>query len=261
MKTVSLHVGDIFTGLDYLVVEKHLRHTPGVVAAVMNPGGDCATVTFDESRTTASALEQAIRDCGFHCRGQALPRHVCGPPEEEQSAHARVPAGPHVHEGHRQAAAAPPAGKPHVHATENDLHDDMGHGAGGDMQAMVRDMRRRFFIALIFAIPVFFYSPMGAMIGPLPLPFGVDRNVFLFVLASGAIIYPGWPFYVAAVRALRRGVFNMAVLVLLSVGTGYVFSIGATFFAMKDCARSHAVGPPSSASSRCCNSLIPDRMR
>jgi Cu2+-exporting ATPase len=60
-------------------------------------------------------------------------------------------------------------------------------------------------------------------------PFGWDLEVTLFFLASGAILYPGWPFFVAAVRALRRGVFNMAVLVLLSVGAGYFFSIGATF--------------------------------
>jgi Cu2+-exporting ATPase len=55
-------------------------------------------------------------------------------------------------------------------------------------------------------------------------------NIFLFFLASAAIIYPGWPFVVGAIRALRNGVLNMAVLVLLSVGTGYLFSVGATFF-------------------------------
>jgi Cu2+-exporting ATPase len=49
-------------------------------------------------------------------------------------------------------------------------------------------------------------------------------------LASAAIIYPAWPFVVGAIRALRNGVLNMAVLVLLSVGTGYLFSVGATFF-------------------------------
>jgi len=43
-------------------------------------------------------------------------------------------------------------------------------------------------------------------------------------------IYPVWPFIVGAVRALRNGILNMAVLVLLSVGTGYLFSVGATFF-------------------------------
>src|SRR6266853_744246 len=38
------------------------------------------------------------------------------------------------------------------------------------------------------------------------------------------------PFVVGAVRALRNGILNMAVLVVLSVGTGYLFSVGATFF-------------------------------
>jgi cation transport ATPase len=40
---------------------------------------------------------------------------------------------------------------------------------------------------------------------------------------------PCRPFAVAAVRALRKGVANMAVLVMLSVGTGYLFSVGSTF--------------------------------
>lgn len=52
----------------------------------------------------------------------------------------------------------------------------------------------------------------------------------MFFLASAAILYPVWPFLVAAWRALRNGVLNMAVLVVLSVGTGYLFSVGATFF-------------------------------
>ena len=54
--------------------------------------------------------------------------------------------------------------------------------------------------------------------------------MFLFFLASAAILYPVWPFVVGAIRALRNGVLNMAVLVVLSVGTGYLFSVGATFF-------------------------------
>ena len=49
-------------------------------------------------------------------------------------------------------------------------------------------------------------------------------------VATGAIAYPGWPFFVAGWRAARNKVANMATLVVLSVGTGYVFSLGATFF-------------------------------
>ena len=112
----------------------------------------------------------------------------------------------------------------------HDMAHEMGHGAGMDMQAMVRDMRNRFWISLIFSIPIFIYSPMGMGFPPPTPPFGMDLKLFLFILASAAILYPVWPFVVAAVRALRNGILNMAVLVLLSVGTGYLFSVGATFF-------------------------------
>ena len=52
----------------------------------------------------------------------------------------------------------------------------------------------------------------------------------MFILASGAVPWPSWPFFVAARRALRNRVLNMAVLVVLSVGTGYAFSVATTFF-------------------------------
>jgi len=107
---------------------------------------------------------------------------------------------------------------------------DMGHGAGMDMRAMARDMRNRFWIALIFTAPIFVYSPMGGMFKPPAPPFGLALNLWLFLLASIAVIYPVWPFVVAAWHALKNSVLNMAVLVVLSVGTGYVFSVGATFF-------------------------------
>jgi Cu2+-exporting ATPase len=106
----------------------------------------------------------------------------------------------------------------------------MGHGAGMDMQAMVRDMRNRFLVAFVFTVPIFVYSPMGGMFTPPAPPFGLDLELWLFLLASAAVLYPVWPFLVAAWRALRIGVLNMAVLVVLSVGTGYVFSVGSTFF-------------------------------
>src|SRR5260370_32267764 len=91
-------------------------------------------------------------------------------------------------------------------------------------------MPNRFWIGLFFSVPCFAYSPMGMDFVRLKPPFGRDLNVFLFSLASAAIIYPAWPFAVGAVRALRNGILNMAVLVVLTVGTGYPFSVGAAVF-------------------------------
>ncbi len=50
------------------------------------------------------------------------------------------------------------------------------------------------------------------------------------LLATPAVFYGGWVFYIGAFRALRKGIANMAVLVSLSVLAGYSFSVGATFF-------------------------------
>ena len=120
------------------------------------------------------------------------------------------------------------------HAGHGDKKNDamaaeMGHGSDQDLSAMVRDMRNRFWIALGFSVPVFVFSPMGLDFIKVPVPFGLKLELVLFVLASGAILYPVWPFIVAAYRAIRGGIANMAVLVVLSVGTGYLFSVGATF--------------------------------
>ena len=105
---------------------------------------------------------------------------------------------------------------------------EMGHGGGTDMQAMARDMRNRFWIALAFSLPIFVFSPMGLPFTPRP-PFGIALNLFLFPFATAAVLYPAWPFVVAAYRAILSRSANMAVLVVLSVGTGYLFSVGATF--------------------------------
>jgi Cu2+-exporting ATPase len=111
----------------------------------------------------------------------------------------------------------------------SDMAQEMGHGGNMDLPAMVRDMRNRFWICLVFAVPVFIYSPMGNLFPAPAPPFGLPLNQWLFGLASAAILYPSWPFFVAAWRALKTGTLNMATLVVLSVGTGYLFSVGATF--------------------------------
>ncbi len=71
---------------------------------------------------------------------------------------------------------------------------------------------------------------MGGLFDPPAPPFGLRLDLWLLILASIAVLWPSWPFFVAAWRALKNGVLNMAVLVVLSVGTGYLFSIGSTLF-------------------------------
>ena len=94
-------------------------------------------------------------------------------------------------------------------AMSADMAKEMGHGANMDLPAMVRDMRNRFWICLVFAVPIFIYSPMGNMFPAPTPPFGLPLNQWLFGLASAAVLYPSWPFFVAAWRALLNGKLNI----------------------------------------------------
>ena len=206
MKTATLEVKGLFEELDHLGVEKRIGALPGVYHAHANPASGSVSVHYDAAVISEAALREAVRECGYHCRGQMQPDHMCKLAE------------PQAHAGH---AAQP--------GTRDEMAHEMGHGAGMDMAGMVRDMRNRFLVCLAFTIPLFFWAPMGLPIPTPAPPFGLELDQWLFVLASGAVLWPSWPFFVAAWRALKNGILNMAVLVVLSVGTGYVFSVAATF--------------------------------
>ncbi len=232
MKTTTIDVGQIYDVLDPLLVEKRLLRLPGVTSVGVNIASGTATIGFDETHTTIEAIQADLIACGFHCRGEVVPRHLCVP--NDTTFPPAQPAASH-HGSHlasqRHGSTNEGNGPGKAPAMSHDaMAREMGHGDGMDMQAMVRDMRNRFWVALIFSVPIFLLQPMGMDFLRIDPPFGLNREILLFVFASAAILYPSWPFVVAAVRALRNGVLNMAVLVLLSVGTGYIFSVGSTFF-------------------------------
>lgn len=217
MKTETVALDDMVTPLDPLVIEKALKKLPGVSEVRAAFGSGTATVTFDPEKTSVEAIRMAASACGFHCRGASLPAHLCQP---ETGALANA---------HDHGMSVPPRNKHDHRIAQDEMSHEMGHGSGMNMAEMARDMRNRFLVAVIFAVPIFLLAPMGFEAIRIDPPFDLDRELTLFFLATGAIIYPGLPFFTAAIRALHHGVFNMAVLVLLSVGAGYFFSIGATF--------------------------------
>ena len=234
MTTSTFEVGDLLSILGAHGIEKQLKQIAGVGRVSVNPVSGSTTVAFDPVKTSSPAIEAAIKECGYHCAGQALPKHICADHPAAKEPQPVKPADAHA----GMAMPMPPdqkttakAGhKTHGGGQVDAIAQEMGHGAGHDMEAMVRDMRNRFWIALIFSLPIFVFSPMGMDFIKMPVPFGLRLDLVLFIFASLAILYPVWPFLVAAWRAIRSGVANMAVLVVLSVGTGYLFSVGATFW-------------------------------
>ena len=210
MKTSVFEVRDMLSVWSLDEVEKRIGEVPGVESVTVNSAAGIATARYDETRLDIADIKSAARQHGH-----------------ESDTFAAAPAAPagNGHEGHAAPRAQP--------AMSANMAHEMGHG-DADLPAMVRDMRKRFWICLLFSVPIFVYSPMGNLFPAPAPPFGLALNLWLFFLASAAILYPSWPFFVAAWRALKTGTLNMAVLIVLSVGTGYLFSVGATFFFESD---------------------------
>ena len=182
MKTSTFEVGEMVSTLSAAGVQRQLSTLPGVHHVDVNYVAGSATVHYDEARVTAGAIQQRVVDCGYHCRGELVPAHVCEPADQPRTADVATGrtakadhADPAVHADHAdhasQAGHPAPGGSPsHLKA---DMMHDMGHAPGMSMQGMADDMRNRFLVALVFAVPVFLYSPMGEMFGSFATPFGM----------------------------------------------------------------------------------------
>src|SRR5262249_45262669 len=79
MKKATLDVGGLMAMLDSLAVEKRLLTLPGVIGIDMNAASTTATACYDEAGTDTEAIRRTIEACGFHCRGESVPCHVCVP--------------------------------------------------------------------------------------------------------------------------------------------------------------------------------------
>ncbi|MGP6204036.1 cation-translocating P-type ATPase [Microbacterium sp.] len=145
-------------------------------------------------------------------------------------------AGEHAHPaagaGDEHAGHPATAADGHDHGTEASGHsaqEMMGHGGHGgmSMDAMIRDMRNRFLVALILSIPITLWSPIGReVIGfEVPAPFGLRDDVFMLILSLPVIFYSAWIFFDGAYRALRARTLDMMVLVAVGVGAGWIYSL------------------------------------
>ncbi|WP_150326441.1 heavy-metal-associated domain-containing protein, partial [Enterobacter hormaechei] len=102
--TNTFEVAGLLSPLAARGVEKHLAQMPGIEHVSVNAVAGSATVTYDQGRIDPERIRAAIQDCGYHCAGEMLPRHMCGPME-----HAVAPAHAHGHIQHEHPER-------HVHA-------------------------------------------------------------------------------------------------------------------------------------------------
>ncbi|GAB4430387.1 MAG: heavy metal translocating P-type ATPase [Chloroflexi bacterium OHK40] len=204
-------------------LEIALRRVAGIHHVEASAVSQTVTVGYDETVVERNVIKQTIERCGYHCRGESLPRHLVAAPTASPPGSTLDQAAAHtVH-------TATPAGAGHDQVDQ--MAHEMGHGGGMTMDAMVRDMRNRFWVTFILGILVTLYSPLATDVFSLrlPVPFGLPLNLLLFILATPAVLWGGQMFFVGAYRALKNRTLDMSVLVALSVGAGYLFSVGATF--------------------------------
>jgi Cu2+-exporting ATPase len=210
-ESTTLHVGGLYRASEKAVVEHALGARPGVVEVEANPVAQTATVAFDPDVTTVAELCEWVEECGYHCAGRSVPGHVCDPMAEDEHA-------AHDHDAAQRAEAAHGAGH--------------GGNAGMSMDHMVRDMRNRFLVAVAFTIPTVLWSTVGTELlgGALATPFGLDRDVWLLALSLPIVLYASSIFFIGAWHALRARTLDMMVLVAVAIGTGWLYSVAATFF-------------------------------
>jgi Cu2+-exporting ATPase len=214
-ETTVLHVGGLHYASEKAVVERALGGRPGVVAVEGNPVAQTATITYDPGQTSVEELTRWVEECGFHCAGQSMPGHVCDPMAEHEAAHAPMA---------------------HDHAAMERAEHAHGHGHGGhagmSMEAMERDMRNRFLVALVFTIPIVLWSMVGTeLLGTeLATPFGLDRDVWQLLLSLPVVLWASSIFFTGAIAALRARTLDMMVLVAVAIGVGWLYSVAATFF-------------------------------
>src|SRR5690625_7455948 len=108
--------------------------------------------------------------------------------------------------------------KHHGHDHENQGHDHSSHGHHGhhDHGDMVEDFKKRFFISLIFTIPILALSPMIQEFMGVDWRFANDQYI-LFVFATFVFFYDIWPFIIGVIHELRDRNPGMMLLIGLAI--------------------------------------------
>jgi Cu+-exporting ATPase len=91
------------------------------------------------------------------------------------------------------------------------------------------DMTRRFWVSLVFTVPVFVIA-MGDLLPGQPVSAVLSTTVRPWIellLASPVVLWGAWPFFVRAWRSVMTRKLNMFTLIGLGVGVAYGYSVVA----------------------------------
>ena len=125
--------------------------------------------------------------------------------------------GNHTHAEHEE--------NHHNHEESHESHNHNGH----DHHAhMVTDFRNKFFIILIFTIPIVLLSPMIQNFIGVDWQFTGDSYI-VAALATFVYFYGGWPFIKGAYDELKNKEPGMMTLIAMAISVAYFYSMAVVF--------------------------------
>ncbi len=90
------------------------------------------------------------------------------------------------------------------------------------------DFRKRFWIGVFLAIPVFVLEMGSHLFGLHGLIDGVASNWIQLILATPVVLWSGWPFFERAYASVKTRNLNMFTLIAMGTGVAWIYSIVAT---------------------------------
>src|SRR3989344_781596 len=174
-----------------VIITKTLKKLDGVASVQANFATEKAQVEFDPSRATLEKMNEAIGKLGYHL-------------SEKESDNGGM---------------------------DHSDHMDMNMPREKKAQELQAQRSKVRFILpaalVVFAVMIWDMSSRVISIPGLPVPMEI-LNAVLFVLASVAMFWVGWPFVRGVVRFIRYRVANMDTLVGIGTLAAYLYSAAVT---------------------------------
>jgi len=225
-----------------VAIEDSLNKVEGVSKAAVNFATEKAYVEYNPTKATPQKLEEAIKDTGYgvlkeeaqtlnlkvigmdnpHCLGtvEAALKQVKGIISSQLflNERARITFDSTLTSREIIKKAIKDAGYTPVEESTVDREKEA-------RRREIRSLRLRFFISLVFAIPLLYFA-MGHHVG-LPIPSISDGYMALLqLLLTTPIVVAGYQFYTVGIRSVvRNRSASMDTLVALGTGTAYLYSL------------------------------------
>src|SRR5690625_499390 len=138
--------------------------------------------------------------------------------EENHNHHSQEEHTHHDHHDHKN----------HDESHDEHEHDNHGHGAHDHHGHMVTEFRNKFFVVLIFTIPILLLSPMIQDFMGVDWSFTGD----IYILAALSIFvyfYGGWPFLKGAFDELKNREPGMMTLIAMAISIAFFYSLAVVF--------------------------------